>query len=80
MNVIEKALFNEYVKHWDLIADSSVKVMEELIQASEAIQRVRKLHAPDKENCCTECREELNDEWNWVEYPCPTIQALDGEQ
>lgn len=52
----------------------------ELIQYKEmreAIQRVRELHKP------------LQDKWlsdlRWcaiceVEYPCPTIQALDGEQ
>lgn len=39
----------------------------------EAIQRVRKLHKPywnEQEFC----------DWCDLPYPCPTIQALDGEQ
>jgi hypothetical protein len=50
------------------------------------IQRVRELHKPFDSNknpfidnygiCCMAC--EVND--MPVEYPCPTIKALDGEQ
>ena len=74
MNAIEKALFDEYIKHWDLIADSAVKVMEELIQATEAIARVREL------------ARKLEQEQPYIEMAVYAfvsnliIQALDGEQ
>jgi predicted aldo/keto reductase-like oxidoreductase len=42
-------------------------------QKTEAIQRVRELHNQETEitSFCKECS---------YTYPCPTIEALDGEQ
>lgn len=51
----------------------------------EAIQRVRELHKPDQcgdKDChhsfCVYCTDLT--EMVFVDYPCDTIQALDGEQ
>jgi len=54
-----------------------------LRNASEAIKRVRELHQPDTDypdECkhCTTLRGVIG-LTNWVQYPCPTIEALDGE-
>lgn len=55
----------------------------------EAIQRVRELHKPvtsykgihhDEIVGCYECEETGSGREYWVEYPCPTIKALNGEQ
>lgn len=55
----------------------------------DAIQRVRELHKPVKSYKgrdhteiigCYECEETGSGREYEVEYPCPTIQALDGEQ
>lgn len=48
----------------------------------EAIERVRKLHKPVAGIGITECAVCVDDRMYWVEsveYPCPTIKALDGE-
>jgi hypothetical protein len=65
---------------------TAVQYMELNKQKTEAIQRVRELHEEiDSSDCndpdccpmqdprkfCSECG---------IVYPCPTIQALDGEQ
>jgi len=55
----------------------SKAVLLDRIQVSQAIQRVRELHKPgsaylDDQPMCIHCRT--------VEFPCPTIKALDGEQ
>lgn len=47
----------------------------------EAIQRVRELHKPvDRlgELACEACF--IESDGMTIEYPCPTIKALDGEQ
>jgi predicted aldo/keto reductase-like oxidoreductase len=46
---------------------------EQFIWMSKAIHRVRELHKQETEitSFCKECS---------YTYPCPTIQALDGEQ
>ena len=45
----------------------------------KAIQRVRELHkeinGPADDTTCSAC---AFDEVNYPQYPCPTIQALDG--
>lgn len=55
----------------------------------ESVQRVRELHKPVKSwkgidhteiVGCYECEETGSGREYWVEYPCPTIKALDGEQ
>lgn len=38
---------------------------------SKAIQRVQELHLPNPDSICTQCG---------FLYPCPTIEALDGEK
>ena len=47
--------------------------MKPLLEAREAIQRVRELHIQESEitTFCKECS---------FMYPCDTIKALDGEQ
>lgn len=54
----------------------------------EATKRVRELHKPVKSYKgtdhteivgCYECEETGSGREYWVEYPCPTIKALDGD-
>jgi hypothetical protein len=55
----------------------------EIRMLDEAIQRVRELHKPVAGIGVTECAVCIDDRMHWtesVEYPCPTIKALDGEQ
>ena len=52
-----------------------------LRKASEAIKRVRELHKPSQvgyetKTVCLACEVQCEP----VDYPCPTIKALDGEQ
>lgn len=52
-------------------------------EAEQAIERVRELHKPVAGIGITECAVCVDDRMHWtesVEYPCPTIKALDGEQ
>lgn len=48
-------------------------------QLEEAIKRVRELHVegpgPADDILCKHC---CLDEYSYYEYPCPTIQALEG--
>jgi hypothetical protein len=56
---------------------------ELLRKASEAISRVRELHKPFSGNIVGEleiCDVCYDSNGNPVNYPCRTIQALDGEQ
>lgn len=46
----------------------------------EAIQRVRELHKNWQERGLCEHCEDSNAGSGMMKYPCPTIQALDGEQ
>ena len=48
-----------------------VSLTNKVVSLEEAVQRVRELHAYDPDAICTSC--------NYL-HPCPTIQALDGEQ
>ncbi len=59
------------------------------VRDRQAIQRVRELHKPVKSwkgidhteiVGCYECEETGSGREYWVEYPCPTIKALDGEK
>ena len=59
-------------------------VWEELAELRAAIARVRELHSSIpcfKSDCECEglCRSCSSLHWE-VDYPCPTIKALDGEQ
>lgn len=50
----------------------------------DAIERVRELHMESEGKClyCTQAEtggDEPWIEWHAVDYPCPTIQALDGK-
>lgn len=64
--------------------------MEKLIEYKEmreAISRVRELHKPATisegsihTRYCTECAKSISDADDFIQYPCPTIKALDGEQ
>jgi len=58
------------------------QINAELSEAKQAIQRVRELHKPSEmlgiwDAVCSVCTE--GDLHDYVEYPCPTIKALDGE-
>jgi len=62
--------------------DAELKLMQ-------AIERVRELHKPIQSlkgknhepiMGCLECEETGSGREYLVEYPCPTIKALDGEQ
>jgi hypothetical protein len=46
-----------------------------------AIERVRELHKPFGENneWCDHCEIGQNSGYEWADYPCPTIKALDGD-
>lgn len=62
----------------ELTVDSNEfnKLLKEIVQQRNAIQRVRELHTKSVVNDgfpsqCTLCG---------YEYPCVTLQALDGEQ
>ena len=45
-----------------------------------AIERVRELHKPFGENnqWCDHCEIGQNSGYEWADYPCDTIKALDG--
>ena len=64
-----------------LNADTRITIplndLNKFIQAQEAVERVRELHKSgkaylDDQPMCIHCRT--------VEFPCPTIKALDGDQ
>lgn len=63
-------------------------VFNEALEGRNAIQRVRELHSPHKFDVlldiyvCNECSQINEHGMNifGIEYPCPTIKALDGEQ
>ena len=72
-------------RHW--WADTIMAAIETLTRddSVEATERVRALHAPGDEWCgylestrC-ECADDYCDDCG-ASWPCPTIQALDGEQ
>ena len=52
----------------------------------EIIRLVRELHMETGDGKCLQCTEaetggdEFWIEWHAVDYPCPTIKAIDGEQ
>lgn len=54
-------------------------VANRMMEAYEAVRRVRELHKPNDlgdKIVCDECEGLLY----LTEYPCPTIKALDGEE
>jgi hypothetical protein len=73
---MDEELLSLYIKNWDDVATTSLKTLSDLLDANLKIQRVRELHKrqvnslPNSEVCAA-C---------YDNYPCPTIQALDGEQ
>ena len=59
------------------------ELLIELSKAKAATERVRELHKPIRE-FCIECSNgkklnETDELFMAIPYPCPTIQALDGE-
>lgn len=48
---------------------------------ANAIERVRELHKPFGENneWCDHCEIGQNSGYDWADYPCDTIKALDGD-
>lgn len=66
----------------DLTPEERTQAWEDALNnfktATDAIQRVRDIHAPDEYNMCPQC---LDFETRYtITYPCPTIRTLDGEQ
>jgi hypothetical protein len=65
--------------------DTIKKVLLIANKQSDAIQRVRELHKSRKTisgEVCDGCETECDDPWesiHYMNYPCPTIKALDGE-
>lgn len=61
---------------------------EDNLKMYVAIGRVRKLHKPEHNyipgcgdsGCCGPTVDEIRCAECWVEYPCDTIKALDGEE
>jgi hypothetical protein len=73
-------------------ANTDAELIEEfkglLNRHKQAVARLRELHKPvrsykGKDNTevlgCIECEETGSGREYYVEYPCPTIQALDGD-
>ncbi len=58
------------------------KMGEHIYLLEEKINRVRDLHIPDYDNECQHCIKgfdyDTNNQINYA-YPCPTIEALEGE-
>jgi hypothetical protein len=58
----------------------------QLFKLQEAIERVRELHRPLDMNLdgrhlvCKGCTNEIWEDEKYVEYPCPTIKALEGKE
>ena len=77
---------NQPTGHEDGIIGELLAANAQLKKLTEAIKRVRELHKPvdtskiwgmpDYGICCVAC--EVNG--MAVEYPCPTIKALDGDK
>jgi hypothetical protein len=64
-------------------SDTYIKTLLDLKQVEEAVERVRNLHMESNGKClqCTEAEtggDEFWIEWHSVDYPCPTIRALDA--
>ena len=59
-----------------------MKVARVASEAEEAIARVRELHK-NNNGVCAVCIDDYNfmdSHLEWLEYPCPTIKALDGDE
>jgi hypothetical protein len=65
-------------------SDTYIKTLLDLKQVEEAVERVRNLHMESNGKClqCTEAEtggDEKWIEWHSVDYPCPTIRALENQ-
>lgn len=73
----------ESVKLWKLVKASNKQWIESewtIINMQKAIERVRELHKPMGCDCAFHKKDEVWCKSCYKNYPCPTIQALDGEQ
>jgi hypothetical protein len=63
---------------WAEIAHFKTEVNLEL---SKSIERVRELHKPfgEENQWCDHCEVGQNSGYEWADYPCDTIKALDGD-
>jgi len=63
---------------WVAIANFKTEVNLEL---SKSIERVRELHKPfgEENQWCDHCEVGQNSGYDWADYPCDTIKALDGD-
>jgi hypothetical protein len=81
---MDEELLSLYIQNWDDVATTSLKALSDLLNANLAIHRVRELHKPSEVWAgnyeCIECSPNSCGCCSYVEYPCPTIQVLDGEQ
>lgn len=72
----QRRMAEERSKAWSQQYDYDMRQENERADAAEArIKAVRKLHAPSEYGCQQECREDHGG----IQWPCPTIRALDGE-
>lgn len=72
---------SEIIKNHLTSAYNATKIIEmEVRILQEAIQRVRELHYGVIDTGGIHCEECSDTEFgHYIEYPCPTIQALEGE-
>ena len=54
---------------------AALDALEQIKVRDARIKAVRKLHAPSEYGCQQECREDHGG----IQWPCPTIRALDGD-
>ena len=68
---------------WVTLSDQEIEygAYAKLTMMDEKIKRVRELHKPFGENneWCDHCEIGQNSGYEWADYPCPTIKALDGD-
>lgn len=67
-------------EEWSIYPDDVDDLLAHIDEQEATIQRIRDLHKPGAHISveCRECMECSNGES--IEYPCPTIQALDEDQ
>lgn len=71
--------------HWDIVHERLMALRPERDEARAQAERVRELHRPveiePSDTICAECSNRMpNGRYMpTVEWPCPTIRALDGE-
>lgn len=69
---------------WHDLAEVATKLLARAEAAEAKVAAVRELHTKSKHGVHQVCDECLQDDgtgsWDYVNYPCPTIRALDGAE